>query len=158
VAARITKWAAEKEELWEAVLARSQKAARVASPTPNLEKSVIAALRLGDVRKALQLFVSAPIAPKCDETFTALKALHAQAMRSVQPPSEPIHDAPIFTDDRVREALSTFAPTSAAGLFGYRPSLLQQCARAESYHFVSTLGGLLICLLAEKHLCFYNPF
>ena len=61
VNSRLTNWSEQKELLWEAVLARSQKlAARVSSPTPDLEKAVITALRLGDVRKALQLFVSAP--------------------------------------------------------------------------------------------------
>jgi len=52
----------------------SQKAARkVSSPTPDLEESVVKALRLGDVRKALQLFVPAPIAPKGAATFQPSK-------------------------------------------------------------------------------------
>jgi hypothetical protein len=50
----------ERKEMWQDVLSRTQKgAARVSSPVPDLEKSVVAALRLGDVRKALQLFVPA---------------------------------------------------------------------------------------------------
>src|SRR5690348_16600744 len=112
--------------MWQDVLSRCRKGTiRVCSPTPDLERSVVAALRLGDVRKALQLFVSAPIAPKSDATFNALKALHPQAVSDVRPTLGPVADAPVFTNDRVREALFSFAPTSAAGLFGYRPSLLQ---------------------------------
>ena len=158
VASRIAKWSESKEELWSSVLIRSQKTTQVSSPTPNLEKSVIAALRLGDVRKALQLFVSAPIAPKCDATFAALKALHPPSMTSVEPPSGPIHDAPVFTNDRVREALNSFAPTSAAGLFGYRPSLLQQCARAESFHFLSTLRRAVNLFASGEAPMFLQPF
>ena len=105
--------------MWQDVLSRAQKGvARVSSSTPDLEKSVVSALRLGDVRKALQLFVSAPIAPKSDATFTALKALHPHAVSDVSAASGPVADAPVFTNDRVREALFSFAPTSAAGLFG----------------------------------------
>ena len=103
VFARISKWSeGGRDELWSAVVSRSQAPACSASPTPDLEKSVIAALRLSDVRKALQLFVSAPIAPKCDATFQALKALHPQSAGS--PVSElagVLHDAPVFGDDRV---------------------------------------------------------
>ena len=54
----------------------------MSSPVPNLEKSVIAALRAGDVRKALQLFVSAP---KGEATFAALKALHPQSSKVSAP-------------------------------------------------------------------------
>ena len=128
------------------------------SPVPNLEKSVIAALRLGDVRKALQLFVAAPIAPKCEATFTALKALHPQSRSSVEPATAPVRDAPMFTDDRVREALCSFAPTSAAGLFGYRPSLLQQCARADSFHFVPTLRCAVNLFASGDAPMFLQPF
>ena len=83
VNARLTGWTEKKDVMWEAVIARSQRSDRVSSPVPDLEKSVVAALRLGDVRKALQLFVSAPIAPKGDATFAALKALHPQASSDV---------------------------------------------------------------------------
>src|ERR1044071_10339331 len=85
VNSRLTSWPDQKIALWEAVLARSQKCMNVVSPVPDLEKSVVTALRQGDVRKALQLFVSAPIAPKCDATFDALKALHPRASSSVEP-------------------------------------------------------------------------
>ena len=39
----------------------------------------------------------------------------------------------------MRKALTTFSPGSAAGLFGYKPLLLQQCARAESFTFTRAL-------------------
>ena len=158
VASRITRWATERDTLWNEVLSRSQKAPRVSSPTPKLEKSVIAALRAGDVRKALQLFVSAPIAPKSDATFAALKALHPQAVSPVSPPVAPIHDAPVFTVDRVREALNSFAPTSAAGLFGYKPNLLQQCARAESFYFLTTLKRAVNHFASGEAPMFLQPF
>jgi len=155
---RIKKWAEGREALWQDVISRSQRAAKVSSPTPDLEKSVISALRQGDVRKALQLFVAAPIAPKCDATFAALKALHPAADSAVEPPSAPLHKAPNFTDDRIREALNSFAPTSAAGLFGYKPSLLQQCARANSVYFVSTLRRAVNELASGDAPLFLQPF
>jgi hypothetical protein len=132
------------------MLSRTQKgAARVSSPVPDLEKSVVAALRLGDVRKALQLFVSAPIAPKSDATFAALKVLHPRAASDVSPASGPVADAPAFTNDRVKEALFSFAPTSAAGLFGYRPSLLQ---------FVPTLCRAVNLFASGDAPLFLQPF
>ena len=48
--------------------------------------------------------------------------------------------APHFTIEMVRAALSTFGPGSGAGLFGYKPVLLQQCMRLES----STFGAALV--------------
>ena len=66
--------------------------------------------------------------------------------------------APIFTNDRVREALNSFAPTSAAGLFGYRLNLLQQCARAESFHFLSTLRRAVNHFASGEAPMFLQPF
>ena len=43
-----------------------------------LEESVIPALRLGDVRKALQMLNSAPIAAKTPATLANLRKLHPQ--------------------------------------------------------------------------------
>ena len=102
------------------------------------------------------MFTAAPIAPKTPETFQALKELH--------PPSPapelavPTHDAPLFQEQHVREALFSFSPTSAAGLFGYRPFLLQQCARSESFHFVSTLTRAVNMLASGKAPMFLQPF
>src|SRR6185312_7757073 len=53
---------------------------------------------------------------------------------------------------------SSFSPTSATGLFGYRPSLLQQCARTESFHFVSTLTRAVNVLASGKAPMFLQPF
>ena len=39
----------------------------------------------------------------------------------------------------MRKSLSSFGPGSAAGLFGYKPFLLQQCVRAESFLFTRAL-------------------
>jgi hypothetical protein len=150
VQARLESWSDQKEVLWQGVLSRcgKSKPPSVVNSRHQFEKRVIGALRVGDVRKALQLFVAAPIAPKTEETLLSLKQLHP-----VSPPQElpsPTHDAPVFTDQHVRQALFSFAPTSAAGLFGYRPSLMQQCARAESFHFVPTLKSAVNLLAAGK--------
>jgi hypothetical protein len=100
--------------------------------------------------------VAAPIAPKSDETFAALLKLHPR-----RPPpqlSAPTHDAPIFSEQLVREALFSFPPTSGAGLFGYRPSILQQCARSESFHFIPTLTRAVNLLASGQAPLFLQPF
>ena len=94
------------------------------------------ALRLGDVRKALQLLNSAPIAPKTEATLNALKSLHPSGLN---PAPVPPHEAVRFTQDVVRKSLCSFGPGSAAGVFGYKPFLLQQCVRAESFLFTRAL-------------------
>jgi len=102
-----------------------------------LEESVIAALRLGDVRKALQMLNSAPIAAKTPATLANLRKLHPQGDN---PAPLPHQDVPRFTEDVVRTALCSFGPGSAAGLFGYKPFLLQQCVRAESFIFTRAVN------------------
>jgi len=102
------------------------------------------------------MFVAAPIAPKTDETFLALKALHPYTKPTSLP--LPTHDPPKFTEPLVRQALFSFAPTSAAGLFGYRPAILQQCARAESFHFVPTLTRAVNVLASGEAPLFLQPF
>ena len=91
---------------------------------------------MGDVRKALQLLNSAPIAPKTEATLERMRKLHPVG---ANPPPAPPYEAPRFTEEVVRTALSSFGPSSAAGLFGYKPRLLQQCARAESFVFIRAL-------------------
>ena len=77
----------------------------------------------------LQMLISAPIAAKTEATLKCLKKLHPKG-----PPPEPPppHESPHFPNDVVQAALNSFAPCSAAGLFGYKPLLLQQCSRSES--------------------------
>jgi hypothetical protein len=95
---------------------------------------------MGDVRKALQLLNSSPIAPKTGATLQRLKDLHPKGPLPEPLPQVPNpENIPHFTDDLVRSALSTFGPGSAAGLFGIKPLLLQQATRAETYSFGSTL-------------------
>src|SRR2546421_2320270 len=59
---------------------------------------------------------------------------------------------------------STFAqlcspsPQPLLGLFGYRPSLLQQCARTESFHFVSTVTRAVNVLASGNAPMFLQPF
>ena len=71
VKSRLAKWKSDPDTLWKDVVERSKKslAPPDASPRPKpdstrLESSVIAALPLGDVRKALQMLNSAATAPK----------------------------------------------------------------------------------------------
>src|SRR5690242_9255662 len=83
VRSRLERWdAGEKEALWLDAVARSRRPLVADEPSKDktdrqrLEARVIAALRLGDVRKALQMLNSAPIAPKTHATLERLKKLH----------------------------------------------------------------------------------
>lgn len=144
VRARLKRWPKDKEGLWKEVVTRSKASAHSEpEPKPSVvkdvsrtEKAVLSALRLGDVRKALQMLNSAPIAPKNDSTLKCLRKLHPPGEN---PPPLPHHDAPHFNEDVVRRSLCTFGPGSAAGLFGYKPLLLQQCVRAETHAFTGAL-------------------
>ena len=141
VKARLTKWKTDPEGLWKDVIDRSKMLVVVsdthkAKPDgARLEAAVISTLRLGDVRKALQMLNSAPIAPKTEATLASLKKLHP----GDNPAPLPHRDVVRFTKDVVCKSLSSFGPGSAAGLFGYKPFLLQQCMRAESFHFSRAL-------------------
>jgi hypothetical protein len=79
---------------------------------------------------------SAPIAAKTPATLANLKKLHPHGEN---PAPLPHQEVPRFTEDVVRKALCSFGPGSAAGLFGYKPFLLQQCVRAESFVFTRAL-------------------
>jgi len=143
VKARLTKWSkGGQQELWADVVKRSRKQLEDVPAQPRqrdgkrLEAAVISALRMGDVRKALQLLNSSPIAPKTEATLQRLKDLHPKGPLPEPLPQVPNpENIPHFTDDLVRSALSTFGPGSAAGLFGIKPLLLQQATRAETYSF-----------------------
>jgi len=163
VNSRLVSWSENKSALWQGVLSRCERGKSKKVPSPfssrhDFEKRVLGALRVGDVRKALQTFVAAPIAPKTPETFQALKELHPPSTPGPPSLALPTHEAPIFQEQHVRAALFSFAPTSAAGLFGYRPSLLQQCARTESFHFVSTLTRAVNVLASGNAPMFLQPF
>ena len=159
---RLIQWNENKSLLWDAVLLRNtRERQRTPGALPNdstLEKRVVKAIRAGDVRKALQMFNAAPIAPKTEETFQALQDLHPRAQRRVPSPSIEPSGAPHFSDKLVREALGTFSPSSAAGLFGYRPWILQQCVRAESFHFLPTLARAVNMFAAGEGPSFLHPF
>jgi hypothetical protein len=117
-----------------------------------IEKSAVEALRLGDVRKALRIINDAPLAPKNDATFKELQKLHP----SGKPSPQPQFVTPTFRSELVKTALASFSTGSSAGLFGYRPFLLQQCAKAESFAFLPLLQPLLISWLVERLHCFFN--
>ena len=58
----------------------------------------------------------------------------------------------------VKTALASFGAGSAVGLFGYRPSLLQQCLRAESFSFLSALTAVVNQLASGRAPLFLQPF
>jgi hypothetical protein len=110
---------------------------------------------MGDVKKALQSLNSAPIAPKSEETFQKLQALHPQGS---PPVAVDRSRAPRFQEDTVRTALASFGAGSAAGLFGFSPLHLQQCARAESFSFVNALTAVVNMLADGRGPEFLRPF
>ena len=80
IRARLVRWSdGDYEALWKEAVARSKKPMvseepeRERSDKERLEARVLAALRLGDIRKALQMLNSAPIAPKTDATLERLR-------------------------------------------------------------------------------------
>jgi hypothetical protein len=125
------------------------------SPEGRTERAALRALRLGDVRKALQALVAAPIAPSGEPTLKGLKALHPSGRA---PPCVPEQAAPSFSSDCVLAALASFRPGSAAGLFGYAPFLLQQCVRAESSSFGAALVSVVNLLASGRAPAFLRPF
>ena len=148
VKARLQKWeAGEVEQLWQQAVARSsrplpQEEPKVKSDKERLEARVLSALRLGDVKKALQMLGSPPIAPKT-ATLERMRKLHPKGS---DPSPGPKREVPYFKADVVRSALSSFGPTSAAGMFGYKSFLLQQCMRRSHFTFRQPLPILAITL------------
>ena len=101
-----------------------------------LETAVIGALRIGDVRKALQMLNSAPIAAKTPETLERLRKLHPKGENPA--PVEP-QETIRMTQDVVRSALSFLAPVQQLVCLVTKPFLLQQCMRAKSFTFPTAL-------------------
>ena len=126
-----------------------------------LEKKVVALLHAGDTKKAIQQLIAAPIAPNTPQTFKALQALHPAA-----PPIEPRVNAslgpsdvsPIFSKELVKRSLASFGPSSAGGLFHYKPSILVQCFKADSFHFGTTLTSIVNFLASGSAPDFLKPF
>ena len=104
VARSLTKLVLDRINLWssspQSVLSEARLRSRQPSSTPRpaskspeaIEKATLAALRLGDVKKALQVLSSAPFAPVCPETVDALQALHPGAST----PRLPLSNRPFF--------------------------------------------------------------
>ena len=98
---RLCKWNTDRKGLWSDVLERSKKPLISHEPSKakpdgsRLEAAVIAALRLGDARKALQMLNSAPIAAKTPETLACLRKLHPHGDN---PAPAPHSDAPRFNE------------------------------------------------------------
>jgi len=121
----------------------------------SIEKAAVAALRIGDVQKALRILQAAPLAPKNEATFAKLQKLHPAG----KPPApSQVFTAPTFSAELVKTALASFGPGSAAGLFGYRPSLLQQCVRAESFSFLRAVTAVVNQLASGRAPQFLQPF
>lgn len=78
---RLCRWNYGRKGLWADAVERSKKplvsqvSSKPKSDSSSLETAVIAALRLGDVRKALQMLNSPPIAAKTPETLACLRKL-----------------------------------------------------------------------------------
>ena len=89
---------------------------------------------VGDVKKALRLLVSAPLADKGPETIAALKKLHPVGPEPVPVPSSP---APRWSADVVGPALCSFGPGSAAGLFGSHRSTYSSVTRPSRGPFLA---------------------
>jgi len=121
----------------------------------SVEKAAVAALRIGDVSKALRILNAAPLAPKNEATFNELVKLHPSGSA---PAPTPLFSTPTFSMELVKTALASFGPGSAAGLFGYRPSLLQQCVRAESFSFLHALTSVVNQLASGRAPQFLQPF
>jgi hypothetical protein len=155
---RLDRWAEDRQALIDDLLARSQTVSpRPHPPTKDTEREALAALRIGDVKKALRLLCTPPFAPLNDETVGALRLLHPPATRDVGPPPPP--DAlPHFLDVSVRAAMATFGPGSSGGLFGYKPLLLQQCLHSSSPVFLDALTRLVNHLGAGRAPSFLHPF
>ena len=84
-----------------------------------------------------------------------MRKLHPEGPNPAPGPSR---ELPRFTVDVVRSALSTFGPSSAAGLFGYKPFLLQQCVRAESFYFPQALTSAVNDFAAGRAPSFLKKF
>ena len=82
VKARMALWKSDRKQLWKTVVDRSNKGSLVESPakkaSKKIEEAVIAALRIGDVRKALHMLNSAPFAAKTPATLANLSNRHPQ--------------------------------------------------------------------------------
>ena len=64
----------------------------------------------------------------------------------------------MFSEELVKTSLASFGAGSAAGLFGYRPFLLQQCVRAESFSFLSALTAAVNQLADGRAPSFLQPY
>jgi hypothetical protein len=99
VRSRLVQWAAGgKEKLWKDAVERSKRPEgheERKQGDQNIEKRVLEALRLGDVRKSLQALNSAPIATKTQATLERLRRLHPEG---ADPSPLPNHEAPRFTE------------------------------------------------------------
>ena len=136
---RIEAWPDNIGDMLQAAIERSlrnrQREAKRKEEDGVVEKAVVRALRMNDVKKALRLLCSAPLADKVPETLAALRKLHP---RGSQPREVAASPAPYWTCETIGPALCSFSPGSAAGLFGYTPFHLQQC-----YCAVSSFSGAL---------------
>ena len=81
---RIRRWPTEKDSLWDEVKRRAgiaESKCSSQSVLPNekehsIQAAAVAALRDGDVQKALRIITDAPLAPKNESTLLELRKLH----------------------------------------------------------------------------------
>jgi hypothetical protein len=155
-------WNSKSEELWEAVVKRSDSKKQTTTKQKEekrkcsaTETAAVQALRLGDVKKALRTLCSAPIAPKGEATFQALKDLHPVG---APPCHVPAYPAPRFDIQTVQDAISSFSPGAAGGLFGYTPFHIRQCFLAETFSFQRQLTNAVNQFADGKAPRFLQPF
>lgn len=164
VSARLDQWREGPEgraELWSTVtsLATSRRTNLTASLKPqSLEERVVALLRSGDTKKAIQALTSAPIADVTEANAAKMEALHPAGKKAIPVPAAQLPDAPPFSTETVKAALASFNPCAAGGLFGYKPALLQQCMATDSFHFANTITDCVNMLAQGRAPDFLQPF
>ena len=156
---RIHRWSEDPRSVFAEALGRDRppRSSREPPSVAALEKAALQALRLDDTTKALQVLTSAPFAPPGPATVKALKDLHPGAPSPAPLPAP--HAKPLFFyEDLIKAALASFGSGSGAGLFAYRPHILQQCARSEADHFLRALSAVVNLLGSGKAPSFLRPW
>jgi len=128
VLGRIQRWSSDRHGLWNEAKERSAKRPAhkpTACRKKDVEVSALAALRIGDVKKALQVLNAAPFAPKDESTLIALRKLH--------PKASPRH--------RLRSSELLFSPTSVSR----RRCALLVLARQQVYLGTSPSSSSSVC-------------
>ena len=96
-----------------------------------------------------------PRGSKGEATFKALKDLHPDGSPLSHVSPSP---SPRFDNLTIQDALASFSPGAAGGLFGYTPLHLRQCFFAETFSFQRQLVSAVNQLADGKAPRFLQPF